>query len=151
MTGIDRTSSHFCRRSNLRELHSRSRRVLEAAVAAGSKLEVISFNFMDLDNAVYDIIVPGAKEDPGSSLEHPQSCLPQLHSLYVFSGRLWHCEGLRRVSSACPIYEIGIDKFCSADGTHLSGIGEFQDWVGPGLKASFVLEEKELGYTPFDI
>ncbi|KAF8599374.1 hypothetical protein BDV93DRAFT_609333 [Ceratobasidium sp. AG-I] len=140
----------FCRRSHITKLHCHSREVLELVVTAESKIEVISFEHVELDNSIYDLIVPPPNGDPGSPSAHLQSRLPHLHSIYISGSRLKHPEGFRRVISACSIREIGIDGSCDTESGPISRANELKKWVGPGINASFVLKERDVGYSPFD-
>lgn len=136
----------FCRRSQLRELHCRSRYRLEDTIAAESKIEVLCFEHMEVDDSIYDIIVPPI--DFRSRSTH-QSNLPHLHSLYIIGGGLKDPEGFRRVVSTCPVREIGIDDLVTIGDKSLAEIDDFKAWVGPEIDVSYVVREKEMGYTAF--
>ncbi|KAF8596264.1 hypothetical protein BDV93DRAFT_514321 [Ceratobasidium sp. AG-I] len=147
MAGHDITT--FCRRSHITKLHCNSQLALEHAITAESKIEVLYLEDISLGNPVYDLIVPPTNDDSESPPGHLQSRLPHLHLLYLTSCVLKNAEGLRRVVSACPIREIGIDGHCYADGKPLFGIDAFQDWLSHRIDVSVVVKMKETGYEPF--
>lgn len=139
----------FCGQSNLKTLHCRSFGMPEATVAAGSNIEVLCLEGIVLDHHTYDLIAPRTNVDSGSSLGHRQSRLPCLRSLHLYSCILSDPEGLRRVVSAGPIREIGIDGHCGTDSEQFSGIDDFKKWLGPEVDTSFVMKKKEPEYSPF--
>ncbi|KAF8599370.1 hypothetical protein BDV93DRAFT_311689 [Ceratobasidium sp. AG-I] len=140
----------FCKRSHITELHCRSSYVLQDAVSAESKVEILCFENMTVDNFIYNLIVPPTNNDSSLPPEQPQPRLPYLHSIYFIDSTLENPEGLRRVVSACSIREVGINQSCTVEGNSLSGIRDLEDWVGPGINTSFVINETEGEYEPFD-
>lgn len=140
----------FCKRSQLRELHCRSRDVLQDVIAAGSKLEVLCLESMILNDAVYDLIVPPVGDGTGLPSKHLQTRLPHLHSLYVYNVCLERPEGFRRFVSVCPIREVGLDQSCRAGWDSVYRIEDFKRWVGKGRKIPVVMKRREMGYAPFN-
>lgn len=145
---LEREFVAFCRRSNVTTLHCGELPMLQAAITAECKIEVLYFEYMDMDD-IYDLIVPRTNVDYGSSSERPQSRLPYLHSIYLVHCTLSDPEGLRRVLSVCPVREIGVNGACYTNNTKLSGIDDLRKWLGPGLDVSFVMKERDVGYNPF--
>lgn len=139
----------FCRRSHVTTLRCRSRHVLEDAIFAECKIEVLCVSHLILDNYIYDLIVPPIINNTVSPSEPPQPCLSRLHSLYLVGVELGHPERLRHILSAYPIHEIGVDLFCHTEGGRLSRIENLKDWVGPEIDISFVVKEWR-SYAPFD-
>ncbi|KAF8599380.1 hypothetical protein BDV93DRAFT_609336 [Ceratobasidium sp. AG-I] len=140
----------FCMRTHITKLYCGSRYVLEDAIAAESKIEVLCFEYMTLDNCFYDLIAPPTNNDIGPSSGRSQSPLPLLHSLYIAGAILIHPEGFRRVVTTCSIREIGIGDSCYSQSGDLSGTDDLKTWVGPDINASFVMKKRETGYAPFD-
>lgn len=137
----------FCRRYHITTLHCCSPPMLQDAITAESKIEVLCFHEMRLDNSIYDLIVPPTNSN--NDLGHSQSRLPYLRSLYLAGCRLNQSEGLRRVITTCLIREVGIDYFCQTESQGLRESDDFENWIGPGINASFVFGKKEAGYNPF--